>query len=240
MTRYALMALSAAMILLGAGEVRAQTDLNAGKSGAQMFASNCAACHRSPAGLVRSRNPNAVARFLLEHYTARPENASAIASYIISVRGAAPAQRTSSQGEASAPAAASAPVARPRPLDKLATATVERLKTFAAAADVAVPPDPGAPPQGVKRLEAYAATGTAPAQLRQTAVSAAMRQPRINTGPPAPGPGSFASGGGETTKDGTTASTGTPPAAESAAVLQMRGPPTSGASPSRQSNSDQF
>lgn len=236
MTKNALMTLGAAMILLGvgAGEVCAQTDLNAGKSGAQMFASNCATCHRSPAGLTRSRNAYSVASFLSQHYTARPDHARAIASYIISVRGAAPAQRASSQR------AAAVPAARQRPLDKIANATVERLKTFASAADVAVPPDPAAPPRGVKQLEAYAATGTAPAQLRQTAISAAMRQARTNGVPPAPGPGSTAPAAGETAKDSTTASTATPPATEGATVLQLRGPPASGASPSRQSNSDQF
>ncbi|MEZ5786732.1 MAG: hypothetical protein R3D62_09780 [Xanthobacteraceae bacterium] len=236
MTKIALMTLGAALnvLAMGGGEVYAQTDLNAGKSAAQMFASNCAACHRSPAGLARSRNPYSVANFLTQHYTARPDHARAIASYIISVRGSAPPQR------ASTPDPAAVPTARHRPLDKIANATVERLKSFATAADVAVPPDPQAPPRGVKQLEVYAATGTGPTQLRQTAISAAMRQARGSGTAPAAGPGSGAAADGEATKDGAAAATATPPATEGAAVLQLRGPPTSGASPSRQSNSDQF
>lgn len=240
MKQYALMTLGATMLLLasGAGEVRAQLDLNAGKSGAQMFASNCAACHRSPAGLARGRDPRSVAGFLLEHYTARPENAGAIASYLVSVRGTAPAPRASNPTEPAAPAN---PTVRQRPLDKIANSTVERLKSFASAANPAVPSDPAAPPRGVKRLEAYATTGTAPAVLRQTAVSAALREARALL--PArrdAQPGEGAAAASENAAEGVTATIESPAPAEGAAMLQLRGPPASGAKPSRQSNNDRF
>lgn len=236
------MILITAMIGWGAGtaEVRAQTDLNAGKSGAQMFASNCAACHRSPAGLTRSRDPYSVARFLTEHYTSRPENAGAIAAYIIAARGTAPAQRASTPGEAAVPAVTAPTAARQPPLQKITTATVERLKSFAAAADVAVPSDPNTPPRGVKQIEAYAATGTAPDLLRQTAVNAALRQARAHSSIQVVSPGTEAPAGAGTKADGTAATTDVPPATTGAAVLQLRGPPASGAIPTRQSNGDQF
>ncbi|RAI36824.1 hypothetical protein CH341_30095, partial [Rhodoplanes roseus] len=60
----------------------AQTDLAAGKSPAQMFSSDCAACHRSASGLSRGKDPGTVARFLREHYTSNPNNAGALAGYL--------------------------------------------------------------------------------------------------------------------------------------------------------------
>jgi hypothetical protein len=233
----ALMVLSAAIILwgAGAGEVRAQTDLNAGKSGAQMFASNCAACHHSPAGLARGRSPRSVANFLLEHYTARPQNAGAIASYLVSVRGTAPPARATNPTEPGALAV------RHRPLEKINAATVERLKSFASAADAAVPSDPNAPPRGIERLEAYAATGTAPGALRQTAITAALREARAKSPAQSALPGAVvAPPSSGRAAEGTPAAVGLPAATEDAAVLQLRGPPATGARPSLQSNDDQF
>ncbi|MFL9825075.1 hypothetical protein ABTU92_09405, partial [Rhodoplanes sp. SY1] len=69
----------------------AQTDLTAGKSPAQMFSSDCSACHKSASGLSRGRDPSSVARFLREHYTSSPANAGALAGYLAGVGGAAPA-----------------------------------------------------------------------------------------------------------------------------------------------------
>ncbi|MBK5962465.1 hypothetical protein CCR97_30380, partial [Rhodoplanes elegans] len=69
----------------------AQTDLTAGKSPAQMFTSDCSACHKSASGLSRGRDPSSVARFLREHYTSSPANAGALAAYLAGAGGAAPA-----------------------------------------------------------------------------------------------------------------------------------------------------
>lgn len=68
----------------------AQTDLTAGKSPAQVFSSDCSACHRSAQGLTRGRDPSSVARFLRDHYTSSPGHASALAGYLAGVGGAAP------------------------------------------------------------------------------------------------------------------------------------------------------
>jgi hypothetical protein len=77
---------------LGATGAAAQTDLTAGKSAAQMFSSDCSACHRSASGLSRGRDPSSVARFLRDHYTTNPNNAGALAGYLSGVGGAAPAE----------------------------------------------------------------------------------------------------------------------------------------------------
>jgi hypothetical protein len=138
------------LAVLAAPDARAQTDLSAGLSPAQLFAANCSACHRSPAGLARGRNPVTVAYFLRDHYTTRPGTAAALASYIVNSRGSArPAARETPDGQQTGTAA---PVAQPQPLQRLANTTVERLRSFAADADPAQPSAADAPERGSERL----------------------------------------------------------------------------------------
>jgi len=65
-----------------AGPAGAQENLDQGKTPAQLFASNCAICHKSPQGLGKSGGLFGLESFLREHYTASKESASAIAAYI--------------------------------------------------------------------------------------------------------------------------------------------------------------
>jgi hypothetical protein len=58
-------------------------DFTEGKSPAQLFAGDCAACHKSPQGLAKS-DARSVASFLREHYTTKPEMADALAAYLLS------------------------------------------------------------------------------------------------------------------------------------------------------------
>jgi hypothetical protein len=122
----------AAAALAAAHPARAQANLDAGKSAAQIFADTCNACHRSP----REIRPTSAA-FLREHYTTGPREAAAMAAYLASVgsdtravqqrrpptlgagQAAAPGtdqgndRRTSEQGQPS-PGAATAGAIRPR------------------------------------------------------------------------------------------------------------------------------
>ena len=59
---------------------QAQSNLDAGKSAAQIFADTCNACHRSP----REVRPTSAA-FLREHYTTGGREATAMAAYLASV-----------------------------------------------------------------------------------------------------------------------------------------------------------
>ena len=78
--------LSAAMML--AGPAAAQENLDAGKSGAQLYASNCAICHKSPQALNKSRGGLfGLDSFLREHYTSGRESAAAISAYLKTVGG---------------------------------------------------------------------------------------------------------------------------------------------------------
>ena len=59
---------------------RAQSNLDAGKTPAQIFSDTCNACHRSP----RELKPTS-AGFLREHYTTGAREAAAMAAYVTSV-----------------------------------------------------------------------------------------------------------------------------------------------------------
>src|SRR5664280_2650749 len=70
---------------LAAAPAGAQENLDSGKSGAQMFASNCAICHKSAQALNRSSGPFGLSNFLREHYTTSRESASVLAAYLESL-----------------------------------------------------------------------------------------------------------------------------------------------------------
>lgn len=57
-------------------------NLDAGKSAAQLFSSDCGICHKSPQGLARSGGVFGLESFLREHYTASREAAGALAAYL--------------------------------------------------------------------------------------------------------------------------------------------------------------
>jgi hypothetical protein len=67
----------------GATPVVAQENLDQGKTPVQLFASDCAICHKSPQGLAaRGGGTFGLQGFLRQHYTASRESAAAIASYL--------------------------------------------------------------------------------------------------------------------------------------------------------------
>jgi len=94
---YRVLALAAGFWVL-VGSAAAQENLDAGKSGAQLFAANCAMCHKSPRGLAKSGGGLfGIEGFLKEHYTSSSASASRIADYLRSVDHGAPAsERTRS------------------------------------------------------------------------------------------------------------------------------------------------
>lgn len=59
--------------------------MDQGKTPAQLFASNCAICHKSPQGLAKAGGLLGLDSFLREHYTASKESASALAAYLRSM-----------------------------------------------------------------------------------------------------------------------------------------------------------
>jgi mono/diheme cytochrome c family protein len=78
-----LAAAGALLLLLGAA-AHAE-NLDAGKSGARLFADSCSTCHRSARGLAKGRFRLTLYLFLQQHYSSGSDSASALASYLQSV-----------------------------------------------------------------------------------------------------------------------------------------------------------
>ena len=69
-------------------------DYDAGKTPAQLFASDCGICHKSPQGLAKANGPFGLESFLREHYTSSRQSAAALARYLAAVgEGAKPPAR---------------------------------------------------------------------------------------------------------------------------------------------------
>jgi hypothetical protein len=82
--------LGSVVTLVVASTTAGAQDFTAGKTPAQLFSSDCSECHRSPAGLGKSRDQRALTGFLREHYTTKPETAGALATYVSGFAGATP------------------------------------------------------------------------------------------------------------------------------------------------------
>ena len=82
---------AAALALCIAAPAAAQENIDAGKSPAQLYAQDCAICHKTPHGLTKAVGAYGLQNFLREHYTASRESAAAIAGYLAAIdRGPAP------------------------------------------------------------------------------------------------------------------------------------------------------
>jgi hypothetical protein len=72
------------------GMAHAQTNIDEGKTPAQIFANDCATCHKSPRGLSGGKGSLVLRGFLAEHYTASKEQAAALAAYVLGAGGDLP------------------------------------------------------------------------------------------------------------------------------------------------------
>jgi hypothetical protein len=59
-------------------------NLDEGKTGPQLFALDCQACHRSPQGLAKNHSGWSLTSFLRQHYTSSSGSASVLAAYLTS------------------------------------------------------------------------------------------------------------------------------------------------------------
>jgi hypothetical protein len=73
------------------------TDYSAGKSPAQLFATDCAACHQTARGLAKGRDQRSLSGFLREHYTTKQETATTLAAFLAGAP-AGPASETRNPG----------------------------------------------------------------------------------------------------------------------------------------------
>jgi hypothetical protein len=89
----------AILVVLVAAPALAQESLDSGKTPAQLFASDCALCHKSPQGVARAGGMSGLDGFLRQHYTASRESAGAIAAYLQAIGNApAPATKRNAKG----------------------------------------------------------------------------------------------------------------------------------------------
>jgi hypothetical protein len=112
------LSLATVMLLIGgfaAAPVRAQ-NLEAGKSPSQIFGGTCAACHKSPRGLLKTVAPGSLPGFLRQHYTTSSEMASVLSAYLVS-SGAADTRYIGSQPK-QAKDATQEPAGQPTQLDR--------------------------------------------------------------------------------------------------------------------------
>ena len=94
---------------LGPAMAHAQTNIDQGKTPAQIFANDCAACHKPTRALANGKNRFALTEFLREHYTTSREQAAGLAAYVLGAGfGAKPANEPpkSTKAEEETPAAA--------------------------------------------------------------------------------------------------------------------------------------
>ena len=96
-TRFVLAGAGLLAVVAASDAALAQDNFDAGKSGAQLFASDCAICHKSAQGINRNVGGplGGLESFLREHYTASREAAAEITAYLNSVgKGPAAAPRS--------------------------------------------------------------------------------------------------------------------------------------------------
>jgi hypothetical protein len=65
----------------------AQTSIDSGKTPAEIFAIDCATCHKGARGLAHGKTSSELASFLVEHYTSSRDQAAALAAYVMGAGG---------------------------------------------------------------------------------------------------------------------------------------------------------
>jgi len=127
---------------LAGGLAKAQ-NLDQGKSGAQLFATNCMDCHHSPKGLARDSLSWTLSSFLQQHYTTSPASVGALTAYLRSVdphrSNPGPAVHSRRAPEDDARASAQAP---PAPVPTQPPANNPRARKYSASTAPLRPPEP--------------------------------------------------------------------------------------------------
>lgn len=134
----------------------AQDNLDRGKSAQQLFASDCAICHKSPQGLAKGGGLFGLQGFLREHYTASRETANLLARYLESA-GAPPAPSDRRQQRRTAKPSDAKP-AEPKPAD---AKPVEAKPASESKPEPKVEPKPAAEPKSESKPDTDIKSGIA-------------------------------------------------------------------------------
>jgi hypothetical protein len=120
-TNFAPVALAVAFWAIMPAMARAQTNIDQGKPPSEIFANDCAVCHKTTRGLANGKNSLVLQGFLREHYTASREQAAALAAYVLGAGGNGPAPpQTAGQKPLTEPKTAARPA---KPEDEPAIGT---------------------------------------------------------------------------------------------------------------------
>jgi hypothetical protein len=94
----------------------AQTNLDQGKTPAQLFASDCAVCHKTTRGLATGRSGAMLTGFLREHYMTSQQQAAAMAAYVLAGGGAESVPPAQGRGQRPAIEHAAVPAEERKPV----------------------------------------------------------------------------------------------------------------------------
>jgi hypothetical protein len=95
----------------------AQVSIDQGKSPADLFANDCATCHKGARGLANGRGSSELASFLVEHYTSSKDEAAALAAYVMSSGGGDRAPAAQGRGAKPEAQPTRAAVEEPKPVE---------------------------------------------------------------------------------------------------------------------------
>ncbi len=199
------------LLVLGAAGSAAAQDYTAGKTAAQLFQSDCSACHKSPQGLAKGMDQRALVSFLREHYTTKQESAGALAAYVAGAGPGDARQRppaAGATGQNPKPAeprpglgtAEGEPGQKPATRSRATAATAleprhgagEGIKPAARPRVVTVPAGPAAEPAQqtddttVSKLKSYGAAGGSAQETERLADPAKKLKSYSTSGSPAP------------------------------------------------------
>jgi hypothetical protein len=103
-------AAAGALVVLAGTAAWAQENLEQGKSGAQLFATDCAICHKSPQALVKDGYPTE--GFLRVHYASSREMAAAVSAYLRGIARPEAGEASSKRGKPRLQAESGKPAAK--------------------------------------------------------------------------------------------------------------------------------
>jgi hypothetical protein len=187
------------LALWSAGPAAAQENLDKGKAPAQLYASDCAICHKSPSGLTKRLGPYGLDNFLRQHYTASRESAAVISAYLRAIDNKPAPKRASSPKRK---AKASEPTLPPRKPAEAKSSDTNQSKTQAsdAKSSDAKPSESKTKASAEKHDEAKGSTAKAdeakpseqkpaasqPAEAKAEAPKAGSPKPAQNSADPKP------------------------------------------------------
>jgi hypothetical protein len=178
----------AALAALAVTGARGQQDLDAGKTGPQLFAQDCVACHRSPQGLTKKLSGGSLVSFLRQHYTSSSASANTVAAYLLTVPGPR-AERQKDQAKQAQPQDRAKVPRPPEPVPSAAALPETQPVPSARQRErLARPADPTANPQDRRKLrrpvQAESATTSGPPPVEAPAGRTAA-PPGAEVTPPA-------------------------------------------------------